>query len=106
MKLNKIVCVCVCVLKIYNYCYIYLSFTLFFIAKISKMSSRKEGNVLFNDTSNTFYLPLYGVRYMVKDHSDSERGNPLQDVFSIFPTVDSREELQPITLVFIILSSE
>ena len=34
---------------------------------------RKEGNVLFNDALNTFYLRLYGVRYMVKDHSDSER---------------------------------
>ena len=33
----------------------------------------KEGNVLFNDTLNTFYLRLYGVRHMVKDHSDSER---------------------------------
>ena len=37
---------------------------------------RKEGNVLFNDTLNTFYLRLYGVRHMVKDHSDSEKGNP------------------------------
>ena len=37
------------------------------------MSRRKEGNVLFNDALNTFYLRLYGVRYMVKDHSDSER---------------------------------
>ena len=32
---------------------------------------RKEGNVLFNDTLNTFYLRLYGVRHMVKDHSDT-----------------------------------
>ena len=31
----------------------------------------------FNDALNTFYLPLYGVRHMVKDHSDSEKGNPL-----------------------------
>ena len=37
----------------------------------------EEGNVLFNDALNTFYLQLYGVRHMVKDHSDSERGNPL-----------------------------
>ena len=35
----------------------------------------KEGNVLFNDALNTFYLRLYGVGHMVKDHSDSERGN-------------------------------
>ena len=33
---------------------------------------RKEGNALFNDALNTFYLRLYGVRHMVKDHSDSE----------------------------------
>ena len=39
--------------------------------------TRKEGNVLFNDALNTFYLRLYGVRHMVKDHSDSERGNLL-----------------------------
>ena len=37
----------------------------------------KEGNVLFNDVLNTFYLRLYGVRHMVKDHSDSEKGNLL-----------------------------
>ena len=34
----------------------------------------KEGNVLFNDALNTFYLRLYGIRHMVKDHSDSEKG--------------------------------
>ena len=38
---------------------------------------KEGGNVLFNDALNTFYLRLYGVRHMVKDHSDSERGNPL-----------------------------
>ena len=37
----------------------------------------RERNLLFNDALNTFYLPLYGVRHMVKDHSDSEKGNPL-----------------------------
>ena len=37
----------------------------------------KEGSVLFNNTLNTFYLRLYDVGHMVKDHSDSERGNPL-----------------------------
>ena len=40
-------------------------------------SNWKEGNVLFNDALHTFYLRFYGVRYMVKNHSDSERGNPL-----------------------------
>ena len=37
----------------------------------------RERNVLFNDALNTLYLRLYGVRHMVKDHSDSEKGNPL-----------------------------
>ena len=45
---------------------------------VSNIGSRKEGNVLFNDALSTFYLRLYGVSHnMVKDHSDSERGNPL-----------------------------
>ena len=38
---------------------------------------RKEGNVLFKDALNTFYLWLYCIRHMLKDHSDSERGNLL-----------------------------
>ena len=45
----------------------------------------KEGNVLFNDILDTFYLRLYGVRHMVKDHSDSERGNPLPPHRLLFP---------------------
>ena len=37
----------------------------------------RERNVLFNDALNTFYLRLYGVTHMVKDHLDTEEGNPL-----------------------------
>ena len=37
--------------------------------------SHKEGNVLFNDALNTFYLWLYGVRHMVKNHSISSKGS-------------------------------
>ena len=44
---------------------------------IYRYLERKEGNVLFNNALNTFYLRLYGVRQMVKDHSHSERGNLL-----------------------------
>ena len=40
-------------------------------------TEERRGNTLFNDTHNTFYLWLYGVGHMVKEHSDSERGNPL-----------------------------
>ena len=45
----------------------------------------KEGNVLFNDALDTFSLRLYGIRHMVKDHSDSERGNPLPLHGLLFP---------------------
>ena len=40
-----------------------------------RKEGRKKGNVLFNDALNTFYLRLYGVKHMIKDHSDSEKGN-------------------------------
>ena len=43
----------------------------------TEIKRERERNVLFNDALNTFYLRLYGVRHMVKDHSDSEKGNPL-----------------------------
>ena len=48
-------------------------------------AGRKEGHVLFNDALNTFYLRLYGVGHMVKDHSDSETGNPLPPHGLLFP---------------------
>ena len=55
-------------------------------AKLSlQYATRKEGNVLFNDALNTFYLRLYGVTHMVKDHSDTERGNPLPPHRLLFP---------------------
>ena len=46
-------------------------------AAVAKWCRERERNVLFNDALNTFYLRLDGVRHMVKDHSDSEKGNPL-----------------------------
>ena len=45
--------------------------------KDSTLKGERERNVLVNDALNTFYLRLYGVRHMGKDHSDSEKGNPL-----------------------------
>ena len=45
----------------------------FFYTIIIIVQGRMEGNVLFNDALNTFYLQLYGVRHMVKYHTDSER---------------------------------
>ena len=43
---------------------------------------RKE---IFNDALNTFSLRLYGVRHILKDHSDSERGFPLPPHELLFP---------------------
>ena len=37
------------------------------VVVVSCCDGRKEGNVLFNDTLNTFYLRLYGIAHMVKD---------------------------------------
>ena len=45
-------------------------------------NTNKEGR---NDALNTFYLRLYGVRHMVKDHSNSEKGNPLPPIRLLFP---------------------
>ena len=45
----------------------------------------KEGNVLFNDSLSTFNLQLYGVRHMVKYHSDSRRRNLLPPHRLFFP---------------------
>ena len=35
-----------------------------------RKEGRKEGNVFFNEALNTFYLRLYGIEVMVKDHSE------------------------------------
>ena len=51
-----------------------------------RKDGRKEGNVLFKDTLNTFYQQLYGIGHMVKNHSDTERGNPLLTIhWLLFP---------------------
>ena len=52
---------------------------------IAQPLRQRERNVLFNDALNTFYLRLYGVIHMVKDHSDSEKGNPLPPHGLLFP---------------------
>ena len=50
----------------------------------------RERNVLFNDALNTFYLRLYGMRHMVKDHSDSEKGNPLLPLLGLLLPINSK----------------
>ena len=50
----------------------------------------RSTNVLFNDALNTFYLWLYGIRHMVKDHSDSKRGNPLAPLHGLLFSISSK----------------
>ena len=45
---------------------------------------RKEMFYLMTNSTH-FILRLYGVGHMVKDHSDSERGNPLPPHGLLFP---------------------
>ena len=53
--------------------------TIFSIITNQYKTRRKDGNALFNDALND------GIRHMVKDHSDSERGNPLLPHGLLFP---------------------
>ena len=46
---------------------------------------RKEGNILFNDAPSMCYLRLYDVKHIVKDLSDSDRGNALLTHGLLFP---------------------
>ena len=52
---------------------------------LASNKGRNGGNVLFNDALNTLYLLFYGVKYMVKDTSYSESGNPLPPHGLLFP---------------------
>ena len=51
-----------------------------------RLSCETAVNVLFNDALNTFYLQLYGVRHMVKDHSVNEKGNQQGFFYMYHPT--------------------
>ena len=56
------------------FCFVcFCCFAVFIFLLISCLMQEEGRNVLFNDTLNTFYLLLYGVGHMVKDHSDSKR---------------------------------
>ena len=43
----------------------------------TKCVEREREMFYLTTHSSHFILRLYGVRHMVKDHSDSEKGNPL-----------------------------
>ena len=46
---------------------------------VNHYNRKKEGRkeMFYLMTHNSFYLRLYGVRHVVKDHSESKRRNPL-----------------------------
>ena len=57
---------------------------LLFLSIPTRCTIRKERNVLFNDALNTFYfMVIIMASDMVKDHSDSERGNLLPPQFGL-----------------------
>ena len=43
----------------------------------------RKGNLLFNDTLNSFYLWIFGTTFMVKISADSKRGNPLPPLYGL-----------------------
>ena len=65
---------------------------LFDVCELSAFG-RKEVVVSFNDALEPFYLQLYGVGHMVKDHSDSERGNPLLPQHGLHFLISSKVSL-------------
>ena len=48
-----------------------------FLFVLFKLPLRQRDRIYFMTHNITLYLRLYGVRHMVKDHSDSGKGNPL-----------------------------
>ena len=82
------------------YCYMASDIWLRTILIVRKEKERK-GNILFNDALNTFYLLLYGIRHMVKDHSDSEKGNPLPPHGLLFPIICTIPHRIALTTAFV-----
>ena len=61
-----------------------------YISNTNETFDKKEENILFNDTLNTFYIWLYYLEHMVKEHSDSERGNPLPPLNGLLILISSK----------------
>ena len=49
----------------------------------------RDGNVLQQHTQNILFLQLFGNGHIAKDHSDSERGNPLPSLHGLLFTIRS-----------------
>ena len=59
--------------------------THFIYGYMGREKEREMFSVTTHATVINGYLRLYGVRHMVKDHSDSEKGNPLPPHRLLFP---------------------
>ena len=56
------------------------------LAIVTVLSTGRRKEMFYLTTQSTHYiLRLYGIRHMVKDHSDSEIGNPLPPHRLLFP---------------------
>ena len=72
---------CACFLPI-------MAFPVYEMQNVSQEAGRKEGRkeMFYLMTHSTqFILQLYGVGHMVKDHTDSDRRNPLPPHGLLFP---------------------
>ena len=69
---------------------IFVIYLLLLLFKQIKLNTDLTSCDLFNHALNTFYLRLYGVRHMIKDRSDSERGNLLPPHGLLFPIMSGQ----------------
>ena len=54
--------------------------------KLTNVSGKERNEFIYLFILNdAHFIQLYGVRHMVKDHSDSERGNSLPSHRLLFP---------------------
>ena len=64
---------------------------LFDLPSYTYLYQGEEGNISFNDALNILYSLLYGILYLVKNHSDSERGNLLPSLHGLLFPISSKE---------------
>ena len=57
---------------------------------IPVIPNHSQTKFFLNYTLNTFYLRSYGVKHMVKGHSESERGNPLPPLHGLLFPISSK----------------
>ena len=82
------VCVCVCVCVFSHISVTAVASKGIKVGTERERERRKKTNV-FNDEFNTFYLRLHIVGYMVKNNSNSERGNSLPPLYGLFFPISS-----------------